>query len=60
MFRTLGVLLLGYVAYSVLRGETYAKQGPWGRSLRRADGPAQFWSIIGVYVLLAAALIFWF
>lgn len=60
MFRLLGVLLLGYVAYSVLRGETYAKRGPWGRNYRLADGPARFWSIIGAYLLLAAALIVWF
>jgi hypothetical protein len=60
MFKLLDVLRLGYVAMSVVRRETLAKREPWGRSYRREDGPARFWSIIGVYILLACALLFYF
>ena len=60
MFKVLGVLLALYVAYSIARGEVFAKRGPWGRSYRREDGPVRFWSIIGVYILLTAALLLYF
>jgi len=60
MFRALGILLACYTAYSAVRGEVFAKRGPWGRSYRREDGPTRFWSIIGVYTLLSVALVFYF
>jgi hypothetical protein len=60
MFKLLGALLAMYVIYCVLRGETFAKQGPWGRTLRRDEGAARFRAVIGVYVLLSAALMFYF
>lgn len=59
-FKTLGLLLAGYVVISVLNGAVYAKSGVWGRTFRRMDGPLRYWSAIAAYTVLSAALMFWF
>lgn len=60
LFKALGVLLAVYVVLAVLNGSVYAKSGVWGRTFNRVDQPLRYWSAIGVYALLSAALTFWF
>ena len=60
LFKTLGLLLAGYVVIAVLSGTVYAKSGVWGRTFRRLDEPLRYWSAIAAYGLLSVALIFWF
>jgi hypothetical protein len=57
VFDALGVLVGVYTAYAALRGEVFAKAGPSGRTVSRADSPAYFWVVVAVYAGLAAALI---
>ena len=56
MFKVLGSLLLGYVAYCLYTGRTFAKSGAWGREFARDEAPSHYWSSIAVYALLAVAL----
>jgi hypothetical protein len=60
LFLTLGLLLIGYTAVAVIRGEVYAKSGIGGRTFSRAAEPLRYWSAIVVYTLLAVALVCWF
>jgi hypothetical protein len=60
LFATLGACLGIYTAYAAVAGSVYAKSGPWGRSIHRGEEPFNFWSTIVVYVLLTAALLFYF
>jgi hypothetical protein len=60
MFKALGILLIAYVAFAVYRGQVYAKAGPGGRMVRRAESTGYFWLVIGVYLSLALALILFF
>lgn len=57
MFKALGILLVAYTAFAVVRGEVYAKAGAGGRAVRRADSAAYFWTVVGVYGALAVALL---
>jgi hypothetical protein len=56
MFKILGSLLAGYVAYCLYTGRTFAKSGAWGREFDRDAQPFRYWSAIAAYALLAAAL----
>jgi len=56
MFKILGSLLLGYVAYCLYTGRTFAKSGAWGREFARDEAPFHYWSSVAVYALLAIAL----
>jgi hypothetical protein len=60
MFKALGALIVLYTVFSALRGEVYAKHRVWGRTILRDEQPRYFWLVIGIYGLLAAALIFVF
>jgi hypothetical protein len=60
MFKALGFVVAMYVAYAATKGEVYAKSGPWGRTVSRDESPGYFWTVIAVYALLAAALVFVF
>ncbi len=60
MFRGLGILLLGYTLYAAWRGQVYAKDRAWGRSIQRDEQPNYFRVVIGIYGALAVALIFVF
>jgi hypothetical protein len=57
VFKALGTLVALYVAYAALKGEVYAKSGPWGRVVSRADSPEYFWIVIAIYAALATALV---
>lgn len=57
MFKTLGVLLAFYTAYAAASGQVFAKSGPSGRTVSRADSPEYFWIVIVIYAALSAALI---
>ena len=46
-----------YTLYAAQRGEVYAKHRAWGRTIRRSEEPRYFWAVIGVYALLATALL---
>lgn len=57
LFKLLGVLVIAYAAYAAWRGEVFAKSGPWGRRIARADSPRHFRAVIAVYGLLGLALL---
>jgi len=56
-FDLTGVLVALYVVASVVSGHVYVRHRAWGKRLHRADEPRQYWTGIGVYALLAVALI---
>jgi hypothetical protein len=56
MFKALGVLLAFYTAYAAIRGEVYAKSGPGGRTVAKAESPEYFWVVIAIYAGLSVAL----
>jgi uncharacterized BrkB/YihY/UPF0761 family membrane protein len=60
MFKVLGLLVAAYTAWAAMRGEVFAKHRAWGRTVRRDESPKYFWAVIGVYALLALALVFVF
>lgn len=60
MFKLLGSLLAVYAFYALVQGEVYAKSGAWGRTVRKAESPGYFHTVLAIYFLLAAALIFVF
>lgn len=60
MFKLLGALLAGYVALCVVRGNVHAKRRAWGETIERTVAPDRFWTVIGIYSALAAALVFVF
>ena len=57
MFKLLGVLVGFYTVYAAVAGSVYAKSGPGGRTIARADEPRYFWAVIAVYAALSAALL---
>lgn len=57
MFKVLGGAVLLYTAYAALRGEVYAKSGPAGRTVSRAESPRYFWTVVAIYAGLGVALI---
>ena len=57
MFKILGALVALYTAHAAFRGEVFARSGLWGRTISKAESPRYFWAVIGVYALLAAALL---
>jgi hypothetical protein len=57
LFDLLGALLALYLAYALARGEVVAKSGPGARRIRRDDSPRGFWTVVGIYAALAAALV---
>jgi hypothetical protein len=57
MFKLLGALVALYAGYAVMRGEVFAKAGPWGRVVSRAESPRYFWGVIAVYAGLSVALV---
>ena len=56
MFKALGALVGAYALYAAIKGEVYAKSGPWGRTVSRHDSPEYFWVVIAIYVGLSVAL----
>lgn len=56
MFKALGVVVALYVLYASMRGQVYARSGITGRTIVRQDSPTYFWTVIGVYAALSAAL----
>ena len=57
MFKALGVLVGAYGLYAAVKGEVYAKSGPWGRTVSREDSPEYFWVIVAIYAGLGLALV---
>jgi len=57
MFKALGVLVGAYAVYAAVKGEVYAKSGPWGRTVSREDSPEYFWVIVAIYAGLGLALV---
>lgn len=57
MFKALGVVVALYAVYAAVKGEVYAKAGPSGRVVSRADSPEYFWVVIAIYAGLSIALI---
>jgi hypothetical protein len=56
MFEALGILLGLYTAYAVATGSVFAKSGPWGRKVARANAPGYFWTVIAIYAGVSIAL----
>ena len=56
MFKALGILVGAYALYAAVKGEVYAKSGPWGRTVSRERSPEYFWTVIAVYAGLGLAL----
>lgn len=56
-FDLLGVLLSIYVVACVLNGSVIVRSGIGARTLRRNSEPNQYWLGVGIYALLAVALI---
>ncbi|WP_431273651.1 hypothetical protein ACQ858_15945 [Variovorax ureilyticus] len=59
-FKSLGLMLGVYVAYSVVTGAVYARHRMRGRTFRREDEPVAYWSAIVAYGALALMLVFIF
>lgn len=57
MFKLLGIALLVYTAYSAMTGVVHAKSGIGMRTVRRTSSPGYFWTVLGIYTLLAFALL---
>jgi hypothetical protein len=57
MFEALGVLVGAYALYAAVKGEVYAKSGPWGRTVSREDSPEYFWVVVLIYAGLGVALL---
>jgi len=57
MFTLLGVLVAIYTLYAASKGEVFAKSGPWGRWISRAESPRYFWVVISIYGALSLALL---
>lgn len=60
MFDAIGVLVAAYTLYAAATGRVLARHLAWGRQVRRDEEPAYFWTVIAIYALLAAMLVFWF
>ena len=60
VFKTLGILVGLYTFFATLKGEVYAKSGPFGRMVSRASSPRYFWVIIAIYAGLSVALLTFF
>lgn len=60
VFRLTGALLGLYIVRCLVRGEVYARSGPWARTFRRDAEAFEYWSTLVVYAALTLALIFWF
>jgi hypothetical protein len=56
-FVLLRLLLALYVVSCVVTGSVVVKWGPGARRFRRDEDPQQFWAGVGVYTLLALALV---
>jgi hypothetical protein len=56
MFKALGVLVGAYALYAAVKGEVYAKSGPWGRTVSREDSPEYFWVVVAIYAGFGLAL----
>jgi len=56
-FVLLGILLGIYVVASILNGRVVVRSGAGARTLHRESEPNQYWLSIGIYSLLAIALI---
>jgi hypothetical protein len=57
MFKAIGIAVLAYAAYAAMRGEVYAKSGPAGRVVSRAESPDYFWIVVAIYAALGIALL---
>jgi len=57
MFIALGILVALYVAHAAATGRVYARSGPWGRLVTRADSPEYFWIVLTIYAALSVALL---
>ena len=57
MFKALGLLVGAYAPYAAVKGEVYAKSGPWGRTVSRESSPEYFWAVIAIYAGLGLALL---
>lgn len=57
LFALLGVLLALYAVSCVVTGSVVVKWGPGARRFRREEDPRRFWTGVGVYALLALALV---
>lgn len=60
MFKALGILVAIYTAFAAAQGAVHAKHRAWGRTIRRREEPRYFWTVIGIYGVLALALVFVF
>lgn len=57
MFKAIGVIVALYVAYCVYRGEVLVRSRAWGKRVARSEAPREFWLSVGIYGLLAVALL---
>ena len=57
MFKALGLLVALYTVYAALTGAVYARSGPGGRVVARAESPEYFWIVIVIYAGLSVALL---
>ena len=57
MFMLLGIAVGLYTTFAACSGSVYAKRGPGGCMVVRAESPVYFWAIIACYAALAIALV---
>jgi len=57
VFKLLGFVVALYDLYAISRGEVYARSGWRGRTVSRSESPRYYWVVIGIYGLLAIALV---
>ena len=60
LFKLLGAAVVCYVVYALTTGAIFAKYRAWGRTFRRSEDAAGYWSAIVAYVVLAGMLLFVF
>ncbi|HSO06385.1 MAG TPA: hypothetical protein VLW45_04050 [Pelomicrobium sp.] len=56
LWQALGVVVGLYTLYAAVQGKVFAKHGPWGRTIERAESPGYFWTVIAIYAGLSVAL----
>lgn len=56
LFDGIAIFVGLYTARAAMVGEVFAKSGPGGMSVERAERPGYFWTVIAIYAGLTVAL----
>lgn len=60
LFDILGLVVGGYAVYGAFSGRIFAKSGPGGRIVSRAESPEYFWVVIAIYAALSITMLLLF